>query len=254
MQKVNMMIVVLLFVMCIAPPSYAITGSGAKTDPQYTNSILLWMTHPITVTILLCIVSLGLVFQLFSPHFGFGGILSILALVSFYVAHIVVGYASWLSLVLLVVGIILLLLELLLPGGIVGSIGFAILIMSLLSSGADTLHMAYAILTALIVAVIGMVIMVKFFGKKLNVFNKMVLNDSTDTEKGYVSNNNRVDLLGKVAITTTPLRPSGTAMLGDERIDVVTEGGYIDAHKKVAIIKVEGVRIVVRLLENEQED
>lgn len=245
MPKTTILIVAILTVL-IAIPLHAITVYAADVESQQVNGWLLWMTQPIVVTLLLCIASMGVVLQAFSPHFGFGGILSILALLFFYVIHMIAGYATWQSIFLLVLGVILLLLEVIVPGGIVGSLGFAAIIISLLSSGTDTMHMAYAILTALIVAVLGMVIMMKFFGKKLNLFNKMVLNDSTDTEKGYVSNKNRIDLLGQEAITTTPLRPSGTAMLGEERIDVVSEGGYIDAHKKVTIIKVEGVRIVVR--------
>lgn len=246
MQKVNIIIVAIVSVLCIVVSSNPITVYAASSNFQQTSHFLLWITHPIAVTLLLCTASIGIVLQVFSPHFGFGGIMSILALLFFYMTHMIAGYASWQGILLLVLGVLLLLLELIVPGGIVGIMGFAAIIVSLLSSGTDTMHMAYAILTALIVAVLGMVIMMKFFGKKLNVFNKMVLNDSTDTEKGYVSNKNRTDLLGQEAITTTPLRPSGTAMLGDERIDVVTEGGYIDAHKKVTIIKVEGVRIVVR--------
>ncbi len=232
----------MFLVFYVSSPSYASDNLTTHT----TDGMLLWMTHPFVVAILLCIASIGIVFQLFQPHFGFGGIISILALLIFYVIHMITGFATWQSIFILVFGIILLLLELILPGGIVGIIGFVAIIISLLSSGADTTHMAYAILTALIMAVLGMVIMMKFFGKKLNMLNKMVLKDSTDTEKGYISNKSRTDLLGLEAITTTPLRPSGTAMLGDERIDVVSEGGYIEAHKKVTIIKVEGVRIVVR--------
>ena len=39
----------------------------------------------------------------------------------------------------------------------------------------------------------------KFFGKKMKVFNKIILTDATTTEQGYVSNENRIDLIGKVA-------------------------------------------------------
>lgn len=242
MQKTKVLIIAMFLVFCVSSPSYA----SNTITPHTTDGWLLFMTHPFVIAILLCIASIGMVFQLFQPHFGFGGIISILALLIFYVIHMITGFATWQSIFILVFGIILLLLELILPGGIIGIIGFVAIIISLLSSGADTTHMAYAILTALIMAVLGMVIMMKFFGKKLNMLNKMVLKDSTDTEKGYVSNKSRTDLLGMEAITTTPLRPSGTAMLGEERIDVVSEGGYIDVHKKVTVIKVEGVRIVVR--------
>jgi membrane-bound serine protease (ClpP class) len=44
----------------------------------------------------------------------------------------------------------------------------------------------------------------------------------------------------------TVLRPSGTAVFNNERIDVVSEGDFIDQNAKITVIKVEGVRIVVR--------
>ena len=44
----------------------------------------------------------------------------------------------------------------------------------------------------------------------------------------------------------TPLRPAGTIRVDHERIDVVSDGSYIDKGKHVEIIKVEGSRIVVR--------
>ena len=121
--------------------------------------------------------------------------------------------------------------------------GIIILIMSL---GSRFVHMAYSILIAFVIAIIGMVILMKFFGKKLHMFNRLVLRDATTTEEGYVSNTNRIELIGKEGHALTPLRPSGTVVIDNDRIDVVTEGSYVDAGKMVEVIKVEGSRIVVR--------
>lgn len=73
--------------------------------------------------------------------------------------------------------------------------------------------------------------------------------DATDTESGYVSNVNRIDWLGKTAVTLTALRPSGAIIMDGERIDVVSEGNYIGKGKHVKIVKVEGSRTVVRELQ-----
>ena len=124
---------------------------------------------------------------------------------------------------------------------------------SILLAGGNVVSMGISILIAIIVAILGMVIIVKFFGKKINLFNKMILRDTTSTEHGYVSNVNRLELIGMLGKSMTPLRPSGTIMLVGERIDAVTEGGYIDAGKVVKIIKVEGSRIVVREAKEEEE-
>ena len=77
-------------------------------------------------------------------------------------------------------------------------------------------------------------------------FKKFILTDSTNKESGYVSNETREDLVGQIAVTATALRPSGTIVFGDERIDVVSEGAFIDKDEQVKIVKAEGSRIVVR--------
>lgn len=86
----------------------------------------------------------------------------------------------------------------------------------------------------------------KFLGKQLHLLDKLILTDATTTEEGYVSNVNRTELLGRIGKTLTPLRPAGTLLLDDERLDVVSEGNYIATNKDVEIIKIEGSRIVVR--------
>jgi membrane-bound serine protease (ClpP class) len=53
-------------------------------------------------------------------------------------------------------------------------------------------------------------------------------------------------LLGQTGQTITDLRPVGAVMFGDERIDCVAETGQIDKGSKIAVIHVEGVRVVVR--------
>jgi membrane-bound serine protease (ClpP class) len=86
------------------------------------------------------------------------------------------------------------------------------------------------------------------------LFQKIILKDSTNTEKGYVSSKNRTDLIGKRGYALTMLRPSGTAMIDKERVDVVTEGSFIAANKPIIVVKTEGVRVVVREIEDIKEE
>ena len=96
--------------------------------------------------------------------------------------------------------------------------------------------------------------MIKVYDKKMKFFKKLILTDATTTESGYVSNRNRIELLGLTGTALTDLRPSGTVLIDDERIDVVSEGSFILKGTQVKFIKVEGSRIVVReLLESEKE-
>ena len=52
--------------------------------------------------------------------------------------------------------------------------------------------------------------------------------------------------VGARGVAVTPLRPSGTALFGDRRVDVVTEGEMIEPGVQVEVVHVEGIRIVVR--------
>jgi membrane-bound serine protease (ClpP class) len=45
----------------------------------------------------------------------------------------------------------------------------------------------------------------------------------------------------------TDLRPAGVAIIGEERVDVVSEGDYISADSPITVYKVIGNRVVVRL-------
>ena len=228
--------------------------AATNTEPTFFNHVADFITNPVVITILLSIACLGLVIELFSPGFGLPGTIGILAFVLFFYGHMVEGHASYASIIMFIIGFALIIGELFIPGGIVGVIGAALVIISLLFAGESVVYMAYSILIAMFIAVIGMVIMMKFLWKNLHFFSKLVLRDATTTDEGYVSNENRYELIGKVGETLTPLRPSGTIQVDKERLDVVSEGSYINSNKKVKIIRVEGSRIVVREIIKGDED
>lgn len=52
-------------------------------------------------------------------------------------------------------------------------------------------------------------------------------------------------LLGRRGTAMTMLRPSGTAEIDDRRVDVVTDGTFLDAGTPVRVVRVEGARVVV---------
>jgi membrane-bound serine protease (ClpP class) len=53
-------------------------------------------------------------------------------------------------------------------------------------------------------------------------------------------------LVNQTGQTLTKLRPSGTAVINGKRVDVVSEGAFIDSGQSVKVISVEGLRVVVR--------
>ncbi|XKE96142.1 nodulation protein NfeD [Metaplanococcus flavidus] len=223
-------------------------------NETFSENLARFLTNPVVVPILLSVAMLGLLLELFTPGIGVPAFIGLTSLMLFFYGHLVAGLAGYESIILLVIGLGLMILEFFVPGGVAGILGIAAVLGSILLAGGDLQTTAIAVLIAMIAATSGMVILVKFFGKRLQLFNRIILSDSTDTKSGYVSTANRPELIGQMAVTATELRPSGTIVFGDERIDAVSEGRYIGRGKDVKIIKVEGSRIVVRELEKKEEE
>lgn len=52
-------------------------------------------------------------------------------------------------------------------------------------------------------------------------------------------------LVGQQGRAITPLRPGGSVLIGTAKVDVVTEGKWVDANALVKVLRVEGNRVVV---------
>ena len=82
------------------------------------------------------------------------------------------------------------------------------------------------------------------------VGNLLILRRSLDKEDGFSGTKNAEEYIGAEGETVTHLRPAGIARIDSQRMDVVTEGDFIDKGKKVKVVTVEGNRIVVREIED----
>ncbi|MBN6888920.1 nodulation protein NfeD [Cytobacillus horneckiae] len=221
-----------------------------SVDESFAEKVARFITNPYVVPILLSIGSIGLILELYSPGFGIPGLMGISSLILFFYGHLVAGLAGYESLILFIIGIGLIIAEFFLPGGIAGILGIGAVLGSLFMAGGDIQHMAISILIAIACAIVVSILMVKVFGKKMKFFKKLVLSDSTNTESGYISNKTRSELIGKEGYALTGLRPSGTVVIDNERIDVVSEGGFVLKDAKVVVVKAEGTRVVVREVPN----
>lgn len=196
--------------------------------------------------ILLITMSLTCCQQLFSKKLNFLGILSVLSLATYIALH---SYSTGLSifvLLLFIGGMSLIGLEMFIPGGIVGSVGIITVIYAIIYINKSTYHIAFILVISLILATIQFYVNRNVFHKRLMLLNRLVLNDSISTEDGYVASESRLELIGKKLQAYTDLRPAGVAVLGNEKLDVVTDGDFIEKGNEIEIIRVEGMRIVVK--------
>ncbi|MQR95526.1 nodulation protein NfeD [Fictibacillus phosphorivorans] len=222
-----------------------------ESNPTFADKVARFVTNPVVVPILLSLGSLGLVLELYTPGFGIAGSIGALSLLLFFYGHMIAGLAGWEALILFGVGLVLLILELFLPGGIIGILGVLAVLTGLIMAGGSLSGILIAIAIAIVVTIIGSYFFLRSFGYNGSL-KKLVLFDSTSSEKGYLSHKEREDLTGRIGVTATTLRPSGSLRLDDEFIDVVTEGSYIEKGTPVKIIKASGGRVVVREIENNE--
>ena len=149
-----------------------------------------------------------------------------------------------LTILLLVVGMIAMAAEvLILPGfGIAGIVGGLTLIGGIVASW--TYYGPFWGGVTIIGTVIGTIALSVFAFKSKTLRKRFVL-ETQLKHGGGTESQDRLALKGKRGITITNLRPSGMADIDGERIDVVSEGGYIERGQEIEVVEIEGPRIIV---------
>jgi membrane-bound serine protease (ClpP class) len=143
---------------------------------------------------------------------------------------------------LVLVGAALLLLETVLPGMIAGLIGFGCLVAGVVVAYVNfDARIANLVLLAVVVGLVaGTIAWFKFFPE--SAIGKRIISQGTVGNIGT----GKPELLHQTGTALTPLRPSGTARINGKRVDVVTEGPFVDKDAAVKVVDVEGMRVVVR--------
>ncbi len=152
---------------------------------------------------------------------------------------------SWIAGICFAAGFILLIIEMFLPGfGAPGILGAILLFLGILSVSRTFTEALIIILILIALIAIAFFILYRS-GLNGKLSKTVVLQDKLDDEPGFRGTENMSGFLGSEGMALTALRPSGVADFGGTKLDVVTQGEYIDKDTKVKIIDVEGSRIVV---------
>jgi membrane-bound serine protease (ClpP class) len=234
----------------------AVGLSGARVvqvQPNWAELVVRFLTNPLVSPLLLSLGLLGLVFEIKHGAFGLGGLLSLVSLGLFFGSSFILGLAGWEEVLLLGLGAIALAVEVfVLPGfgvaGIAGIAAIATAIVLALISGAPTaadVAQALAILaTSLVITVAVAYAWLRHLPTSTR-FSGLFLRHGLPQADGYISALPRADLVGQEGVALTDLRPAGTARIGAERVDVVTEGQYVAQGAPVRVVRSEGYRHVV---------
>lgn len=147
----------------------------------------------------------------------------------------------------LILGVILLFLELFVPGGIVGLIGVILMGMAVyICFDQYGAHTGFIVLLVSVVITLSSVIIIFYIFPRTREGRWFILSDSLTKGKGYHSDAYADKaLIGREGYTESELRPAGIAVIGEQRYDVVTEGDFIEPKQRIRVLRVDGNRIVV---------
>jgi len=218
-----------------------------KLKPSASENFASVVTNPYISTFLLIIGFSAIIFELLIPGFGIAGTMGFISLGLFFSGYIINGVASWGIIVLFLVGLLLILLEVfVVPGfGVTGIGGIVSIFVSLYYLFPTPQIAVNIIATTLLTTVVLTFIIGKYFGSS-NMWSKISLRTSQTSDIGYTAYHGDEDLIGQKGTAVTPLRPAGIIDLDGKRIDVVSEGGFIDKGETVIIIDVKGSKVIVK--------
>lgn len=226
-----------------------------ELNSNWAEDFIRFLNNPVITSILMMIALVGLFTEIKTPGWGLPGTAAVISLALFFGAGYILELASIIEIVIFIIGVALLVVEIfVIPGfGIFGAVGIILMIGALfLGLISDfplvdwsmiqmaTIQLALAFIFAIII----IYVLLKFLPKS-QIWNKLVLNRNIDEQSGYTSEIKTKELVGKSGKALTDLRPSGSAIIEKNRIDVVTNGEYIIKGTKIIVIDEEGSKVVV---------
>lgn len=147
---------------------------------------------------------------------------------------------------LILIGIVLLILEVLVvPGGILGLIA-----LGMMGVGVYEVYILYGntgghIALVTTIAVSGGLV---FYSLKSGAWKRLALHDKLEGKANTIDEH--IINVGDIGIAVSDLRPMGSALFGDEKYEVSTEGEKIPVHTRIEIFKIEDNKIYVRKKDN----
>jgi membrane-bound serine protease (ClpP class) len=225
---------------------------------NWAERIVRFLSNPIVAPFLLSLGFLGLIAEIKSPGLGLAGLAGLLSLSLFFGSHMILGLAGIEDLILFGAGVVFIGVEIfVIPGfglfGILGGVGVLSGVYLSLVGGLPTITdfaQAGAILstTILIILLTSWALLRHLPQSNRLTQSGVFLVTKGKRSQGWASQTRRPDLVGREGVALTDLRPSGTALFGEERVDAVSESEWIEEGTDIRVVTSEGYRVVVRPL------
>jgi membrane-bound serine protease (ClpP class) len=244
---------------------FEITGIDDYTivefKPNLLDKMIGFLTHPMISGLLIMLIVGGIYFELQTPGIGFPLGIAVLGAILYFAPLYLEGLAEHYELIIFIVGLGLIAVEVFaIPGfGVAGISGIILVLIGLTGAMIDNdifrnlkpfswieIVLPLAVVAgALFAGLLGSILL----SRKLitsPAFPGLSLTSSLSSEEGYVGiDTHQKDVLGRIGIAVTVLRPSGKVQIDDQIFDAVSDEGFINKDEKVKVIKDEAGQIYV---------
>lgn len=149
-----------------------------------------------------------------------------------------------LSYVLLAIGLGLIFLEFFLPGAILGITGGILILISVVLF-AIYIKSAIWTIVYIAIAIILVVTLMKITVwriRKSKPGGGIYLNHD---QEGYVASNYQKELIGKIGMTVSDLKPSGHVLIDGQMHQALSKVGYIEKNEQITVVGGEGAHLIV---------
>ena len=149
------------------------------------------------------------------------------------------------GILLLIVGIVLVGIEMSLPGfGIPGISGIICLIVGVIMTAETVSGGIVTVIVIIVILSIMLAVMITIMGSQKRK-PPFVLDEDVKGGHGFLSASDMEYLIGKEGVTVTDLRPAGKGNFDGIDFDVLSEGKYILKGRKIRICKVKDNKLMV---------
>ncbi len=152
------------------------------------------------------------------------------------------------ALIALVVGYVLLVVEMCIPGfGVPGIAGIILAVLGIITMQPTPLQALIVVVVYVLLLCIALAICLRSAAKGRFSKSRLVLNEVA-TKAETQERSELAYFIGKTGVAHTMLRPAGIAEFDGVKLSVVSEGDFIEKDTAVRVERVEGKRIIVAAL------
>jgi membrane-bound serine protease (ClpP class) len=232
-----------------------------KVKKTTLDKLVAFFANPALRSVLILLMLGGIYFEFQSPGIGFPIAVSVVAALAYFAPLYLEGLADNWEILAFIIGLVLIAVEIfVIPGfGVAGVSGILLVLGSLVLSmianvnfdfsGTDTVQVNNA-LASLFFAMVGLAVLVYFFGRnilKSKAFSRLIIHDTlegrvpTQVEAEHLDN-----IIGQIGTAKTALRPMGRIEIDGVNYEAKTNGEFIDSGVKIVVTEVTNFFVVVK--------